>query len=430
MTTTTPTTSSDAAPAAPASAIAADELDLLGDVVELSGLRLVAADRLHGEAGPDGFVVGYRVEVADDEGRAAERVVYVATAPSGADQPGVLRMRDESGDERAVWVHPNDPRLPGLAHAVIPVRAASVLAGFDGGPGEVAAAGHAPPAEASLPDLEITAYRPGKRAVVRATRGGRTVYLKVVPPRRAAAVHDRHASWHAAGLPVPRPLGRTDEGIVGLEEQHGLPAADVLELLDPEWLLDDLDELRRRIAAVPSIGAARASLASRADWYVRRVTELAPGSADRIAALRDAIVLRTAASEDAAPAPAPVTIHGDLHLGQLFVDESAPYRVVGLIDVDTAGLGDPADDDAALWAHLVATAAHAEARGDAVRSARAAAVADAARARWARGPLGRDEAHRRHRVAAIAATHLLGHALTGTLHPHDALDRAERLLEG
>ncbi|MCJ0702551.1 aminoglycoside phosphotransferase family protein, partial [Frigoribacterium faeni] len=57
-------------------------------------------------------------------------------------------------------------------------------------------------------------------------------------------------------------------------------------------------------------------------------------------------------------------IHGDLHLEQLFVDPAEPWRVTGVLDIDTAGVGHPARDAAALVAHLVVTGQWHRGNGD------------------------------------------------------------------
>ena len=49
------------------------------------------------------------------------------------------------------------------------------------------------------------------------------------------------------------------------------------------------------------------------------------------------------------PAPPSATIHGDLHEGQLVVDDG---HITGVLDIDDAGPGDPVDDRANLIAHL------------------------------------------------------------------------------
>src|SRR5690606_7884641 len=94
---------------------------------------------------------------------------------------------------------------------------------------------------------------------------------------------------------------------------------------------------------------ARRSLGLRADWYRDRLVPRHPGLSDRLDALVDRI------GRDLRDAPGPTAaVHGDLHLGQLL--QVRPGGPLAVLDLDTGGLGDPADDDAALWAHLLATA--------------------------------------------------------------------------
>jgi aminoglycoside phosphotransferase (APT) family kinase protein len=101
-----------------------------------------------------------------------------------------------------------------------------------------------------------------------------------------------------------------------------------------------------------------------------------------------------------------VTIHGDLHMGQLFVDPEQPSVIAGILDIDTAGVGDPADDAGAFYAHLIALAESLSTR-DPSSAAASFEIAAAWRARWRRNL----NAGFADRASAIAATHLLGHAL-------------------
>ena len=82
--------------------------------------------------------------------------------------PGTLVLA-AAGVEAGVWRYPFDPLLPGLADAVTPGRVDRLLAGGLRG----------------RPDLEVVAYRPIRRAVVRATDGEREVYSRSSDPRRS-----------------------------------------------------------------------------------------------------------------------------------------------------------------------------------------------------------------------------------------------------
>ena len=107
--------------------------------------------------------------------------------------------------------------------------------------------------------------------------------------------------------------------------------------------------------------------------------------------------LAAAASARLPDAVAAQTIHGDLHIGQLFLDPG-DGSVTGLIDVDTAGQGAAADDASAFIGHAIASAVLTAEGGDARRIAQ---LAELALARWA------SDAGTR----ALTAVHVLGHAL-------------------
>ncbi len=71
---------------------------------------------------------------------------------------------------------------------------------------------------------------------------------------------------------------------------------------------------------------------------------VAPDLAGRIDDLAHALVPAAARSELRS-----ATVHGDLHEAQLIVDGG---QIVGLLDIDDAGVGDPLDDYATVLAHL------------------------------------------------------------------------------
>src|SRR5690606_29934267 len=97
--------------------------------------------------------------------------------------------------------------------------------------------------------------------------------------------------------------------------------------------------------------------------------------------------------DEASPGRPHAVVHGDLHYGQLFLDERG--RICSVIDVDTLGIADPAEDSSAFLAHAIVSAGLTV---DANRK-RVWALADAAAARW-----GDDQL-----VRALSAVHLVGH---------------------
>ena len=382
--------------------------EVLAAVAESVGMTLLAARRFSLEATARGYVAGYELELRSPAVADETHTVYLESNPSSRDRPGVLSFHDEdSGDRVSAWLYPNDPELPALAAAVFP-QAATVLLGRLG-------------LQASTLQVSIAAYRPGKRAVVRLTAPEFTVYLKVVRPAVAGVLHARHEAWPAHGVPAPRSLGWSGDGFIALESLTGVEAGQVLATLPPTGFLDALDALTSTIGTLPGSAPARASLVTRLPWYLDRLRALLPGHAAQITVVGAAIARR----RDAAPAATPVTVHGDLHVGQIFVAPEQPTHIVGVLDIDTAGLGDPADDAAALYAHLLVTALHLDDHGDAPAAAQARRLAGAAGDRWPRvanGP-GFDD-----RARAIAATHLLGHILGLTGHAAALLAAAADLL--
>ncbi len=387
-----------------------DRDDILAAVAESLGATVQSSTRVRSEASGEGFITGHDVELLLDDGNVEHHTIFIESSPRTPAGEGVLRMRDDSsGDEVAVWLYPRDPRLPALPAAVYAQAAAVILQrlGFD---------------PEGL-ELSVLSYRPGKRAVVRMTTPRYTVFLKVVRPERAETIRNRHEQWAAAGIPVPVALAWADDGLIALAPLAGREAIGMVDVLSNEGagFLDSLDDLLARVAVLPSEQPARASLITRLRWYLRRVSALDEALAPDIRALGK----RIGQAHERGGTPRLATIHGDLHLAQLFVDPTAPDIITGMLDIDTAGTGDPADDAAALWAHLVVTADFRDRRGDTqyVRSARA--LAELQRQRWVRA----DDAGFPHRTAAIAATHLLGHALTGSIATSEAVRLATQVLD-
>lgn len=300
----------------------------------------------------------------DGVGPDASRVVYV----------------DESVEPAAIWVHPDDPHLPALAAATFP-HSLSVLLSRLGIAGAVES-------------VELVAYRPGRRAVVRAHAGGAPVYVKVVRPDRVASIAARHRAFADAGVPVPAMLGWSPSGLMVLAPADGTALEAVVAEVDPDAFVRAVGRLRERIASIPGTRPpARPPVAARADWYAGRLVERMPRLADRLEPLVAIAQGAGAASVD------PVTVHGDLHAGQLFVGDDG-CRITGLIDVDTAAATDRGVDSGAFVAHALASAELADGAGDGARAAGFHALARAAERAW----LGRsDGAARGHAVGQLVA---------------------------
>ncbi|MCU1508337.1 MAG: uncharacterized protein JWR53_1629 [Glaciihabitans sp.] len=366
--------------------------ELLASVARALEMKLVNWRATRAEPTSNGEVHAYTVELADAAGLLRTESVFVETNPRENPRPDVLRLRRESGEAFDVWLYPADPVLPVLSRVVYPDSATALLA-------ELGVRLH-------VETLVVDSYRPGQRAVIRATGAEGTVFLKIVKPAKAAVLADKHKLFESSGLVVPSVLGWSPDGVVVLSQLPGVEAQNrIIQLADQEEaFLDSMRDLFARIGSVPAIYTARASLVDSADWYIGRLTQSLPDAADEIALVGSRILeLR---DEGRAFLPSPVTTHGDLHLGQIFVDPDEPTRIVGLLDIDTAGAGDVADDAAALYAHLHALACSAD-YTDPVYAAACRRLAANAAARW-RSQRNSGFAVR---ARAIAATHLLGHAM-------------------
>ncbi|ROR66876.1 phosphotransferase family protein [Agrococcus jenensis] len=369
-------------------------------LVAESGRELVDFAQKDVEPVNEGFIVGFSCGVRTRDDSIERVTIYVNTSPSAPMDEHTVELVDASGRRLTAWAYPQDPALPSLPAVSYPEAAGVVLAKFG-----IAAEGA---------KLRMEAYRPGKRAVLRVETATDRWFAKVVHPSLASSIHDLHERFRAAGVPVPRSLGFSDAGLVLLGELPGVPAIDVFERIDRARFARGLDELTQHIASVPVAIGARESLARRVDWYAERMQETAPLFGRQTARLAQLVAERYAATV----LPRPVTIHGDLHLGQIFVDEAAPSTITGILDIDTAGLGDPADDRGALFGHVVVSAIERTPATEA--GAALAAFADELQSGWAGDA----------RVAAIAATHLMGHALANAGRGDDRSSAAaQRLLE-
>ncbi|GAA2175037.1 hypothetical protein GCM10009846_23300 [Agrococcus versicolor] len=380
-----------------------DAAGILRRLAASTGRELVSHRQQDLEPVSDGIILGYACTLRGPDDVLEHVTIYVNTSPDAPVDDQTVQLVDRATGERlTAWTYPQDPSLPSLPAVSYPEAAGVVLAKFG--------------IQASGATLTMESYRPGKRAVLRVDTGDTQHFAKVVQPSLAATIHDLHVALHAAGLPVPRSLGYSESGLLLLERMPGDPALEhVSTIADDPRFLRELASLVDRLAAVRVGVAARESLARRADWYAARMAETAPVLAPRASGIVD----RVRALYASTPVPTPVTVHGDLHLGQILVAPREPWRITGLIDIDTAGLGDRADDAAALAAHVVVTAFESATAGAREDAESLRMLAARLRASWADGG----------RTASIAAIHLVGHALAVAGRGDEHLQVAARLLD-
>ncbi len=280
--------------------------------------------------------VQYAAEVDWADGRRTRESLAAST---GARIPAGATVLEGAADGEAVrvgvWRWPLDPALPALAWATR-ASTASVRLG-----------------ELGLTDgavrLRLRSYRPGRRAVVEATSGSGTLFLKVVRPSAVARLVERHAVLDGA-VPVPPVLGATDDGVVVLPGLSGTPmreliAGDGAGLPGAAALDALLDALPAAAAGVTAVSRSRPGDAhGRAGDHATVLSMVAPELSPRLDRL--VAVLGSAQRGDHPGVP----VHGDFYESQLLVADGA---VAGLLDVDTVGLGHRIDDWATLLGHLV-----------------------------------------------------------------------------
>ena len=270
-----------------------------------------------------------------------------------------------------------DDALPELEHLTTPEGASQALAAF----------GFSPPV-----DISVLAHRKGRRAVVKLGHADGDVFCKLMQPEVAQPLAQHHRMLRKAGLPVPRVIGYTDGGALFIATSEGMPGPDAALAHEPSVILDAVDRLRAQFATAGLQVKARASVATRIDWFIEQLQIALPQLADELADLMLELGPVQYASTSRLEG-----IHGDLHIGQLFFDGG---EVSGVIDVDTAGLGEPDTDAANFIAHAIASALINDEAGNASAAQALGLLADAADRRWIHSS----------RARALTAVHLIGHA--------------------
>jgi len=305
---------------------------LLRAAVAHAGGQLQQAEAVQVQHRPGlDLVVRYEAVVAWGAAAARRETLLAAATTRGAPAGTLPLVADDL--EAGVWRYPFDPALPALERAVTPADGAR---------------------------LEVVAYRPTRRAVVRVTAPhGDVTYRKVVRPSEAPRLVAVHDALGAAGLPVPAVL-HCDEaaGLLTLEGLGGENLRDRLLGSRTGWPpVAQLVELIESVAAVdlgPAAPPARMGLGEATASHARALLAILPHEGPRLDRLTRAVADLGGPDRRRAR-----TVHGDLYEAQVMV---TGRDVTGLLDLDDVHLGDPLDDAAVAVAHLhllrPASAAH------------------------------------------------------------------------
>lgn len=292
---------------------------------QLAGLRLRS---IHHRPGRSVSRVHEATLEVDGEHR---EVLLVAHVDARGLPEGAFALRRDAA-EVAVWRFPHDPYLPGLPSAIDPGRMRELLDRLGAPDGEVR--------------LHTRAYRPSRRGVVEVrleggAASGHVLYLKVLAGERASELAGLHRLL-APYAPVPRVVGvSAAQGILAMEALPGLTLTTALVQGAPLPDPDALVALSTRVAASGVDGRRDPRAFADPVRHVAALVELVPERAQELT--------RVAAAAAAVDAPR-VGVHGDLHGGQLLLDDAG--AIVGLLDVDGAGQGLLAHDAGNLVAHL------------------------------------------------------------------------------
>jgi hypothetical protein len=308
-------------------------IDVLRPPVEAAGGVIESVRPVHVQYRPGSdVVVRYSAEISWG-GRPAKRDTLVAASAINGPLPGTITVTADTSDgplDIGVWRWPFDPVLTGLGTAVTPVGVADLL-------------------DVDHHDirLEVVAYRPTERAVVRVTSGAGDVlsYLKVVAPGETASIAARHDTLVAAGVPAPRVRASDDlMGVLVLEPLVGPTLRELIKFGDGGWVdPEEFDRLADRFGQARLDGAPLPSRLADGTLHARMLGTVVPKLRGRL----DELIARF---DDAVAPAADSTIHGDLHEAQIIVRDAT---IVGVLDIDDAGPGAAIDDRANLIARLL-----------------------------------------------------------------------------
>ena len=341
-----------------------------------------------------------------------------------ADVGGQVATLTGDGLTVRVWRHPADPRLPGLVGACDPDTVGAWLDALQPSdwdattladcPSEMPPSGSsapispgdwevqtlAPP-ETSISDptvpipppgdweVQTLAYRPLRRAVLRADQGDVTYFIKVVRPDRVEPLALRHRLIANAGLGVPV-VARPAPGVLITPELVGRPLSDHLTT-------GDVPSLAELVAALGRLPAEALDLPVRPGWpdildfHTNTAVQQLPDEDRRIRDVAGVIASVLAS----APTGPLMPVHGDFYEANIFVTPDG----LRFIDVDSVGPGLLEDELACLIGHGWVLPAYDEQFAD-VGRVLASWQADAERLV--------DPAALRSRVAAVALSLVAG----------------------
>ncbi len=308
-----------------------DAHQLLDATAEQIGHRLVDHRPMQVNHQPGrSTTVQYRVRTCRPDGVEAVDT-YVAMTGRGA--PESTAVFERGPTRVSVWNWRHDPALDGLQQALDPHAVARLLDEL-----ALRRAGDL------VPTLTTRAYRPGRRAVVQASVGECSVYLKVVRPGAVEDLHRVHRRL-ARSVPVPDSLGWSNGGILVLPGLPGSTLRAVLRSSSAHDLAPAPADVSALLDLMPNDAGAgiRREPVVAARHHAQTIGVVAPTLRSRVERLVERLESQPSTSHALVP------VHGDLYEAQLLVDDG---RLCGMLDLDTFGCGHRIDDLANFCAHL------------------------------------------------------------------------------
>lgn len=234
----------------------------------------------------------------------------------------------------APYVYPMDPELPAFASFVTPNSLLQISSQLFPGVASIQA--------------RLLSYRPLRRAIMELSVDDRKFFVRILKPSRIRQAVENHRLVQKAGIPTPEIAWWSDNGVMVISGAEGASAHEVIDKGNEARIFGIWLETRARVKKVTCTLRKPSSLQG-ADWILLRLGELYPNLMDKLRNLEKNLSgARSAENEENSS----VVRHGDLHFGQLILDPT-DLQLQSLLDLDTLGIGDPADDFAALSSQLL-----------------------------------------------------------------------------
>lgn len=226
-----------------------------------------------------------------------------------------------------VWTYPHDPHLAGLPWAADRAAISATL-------------------DVSNPVLETVVYRPTRRAMIKISEGGAThSWVKVLKPKKAQALLDTISVLEGSEFPYAPLLANPAPGIVVQAHGVGTPLANVISRkpYDAARMFDQirevLDALPEQVVDLPR----QKSWTDRRAHYAKAISQSLPDLTPAVNQMMRTI--NALVDEDQAPVPT----HGDFFEANLLTNGT---NITTVLDLDSVGPGNRADDYACLLAHV------------------------------------------------------------------------------